>query len=165
MSKRKIFHDGVIVSYSQVMIYDKSVQLPGCDWTETHSNQGFARREGTFCCGTLIDCGKANITVYLGAIDALDKYERVIETPFKAHTGKIGVEGPDEYPIERGFQIEPGIYNLTVAQKFVDEGMVKVDVYFQWIDKPLTKSAILLQDDDLNPPDILLEDAEIPGIQ
>jgi len=163
MSPKEIFHDDVIVSYSQIMIYDRSIQLPGCEWTEAHSNQGFARRKGTLCCGTLIEYGKGDATVYMGNLDDLEKYERVIETPFYSKTGEVEMAAPDEYPVTRRFQICSGNYSLIVAQRYVDEEMVKIDLYFKGVETPLEKSSILLRDDALNPRDLLIEDAEVPG--
>jgi hypothetical protein len=66
-------------SYSQFLVYDASVRLPGCDWTDEHSAQGFARRESTVNFSTLLEFGLADVAVIHGAYRPTEEYERVIE--------------------------------------------------------------------------------------
>src|SRR5687767_8053104 len=86
-------------SYSQFMIYDLSEQLPGCDWTEHHSAQGFARRASTVCFATLLEFGHAEIHVTVGSYEARREYKRVISVPFLSVSGKVSVEGPEEIDV------------------------------------------------------------------
>jgi hypothetical protein len=50
-------------SYSQFMVFDESVRLPGCEWTDEHSAQGFARWESTVNFSTLLEFGEADVVV------------------------------------------------------------------------------------------------------
>lgn len=59
-------------SYSQFFVYDASVQMPACEWTKEHSDQGFARRDGTVAFGTLLEYGKARVEVVVRAYQPRD---------------------------------------------------------------------------------------------
>lgn len=161
---RRIYKGTVPISYAQLVVYDAGVRFPACDWTQEHSEQGFARREGTLCIGTLLPHGLAELAAYeTGAVPEHD-YVRVIETPFHAMTGDIRVEAPDEYPTARGFRVPVGQYALTFGQTVLDEEELKVDLYFANRPTAPERSRIVVQDEDLNPPAILLEHAETPRI-
>jgi hypothetical protein len=54
------------VSHSQLLVFDRTVSEPGCEWEERHIKQGFARARATACFRTLIDRGEADITVNSG---------------------------------------------------------------------------------------------------
>ena len=64
-----------------------------------------------------------------------------------------------------------GEYRLTCAQYISssqeavenDEGEEVIDLYFEALDKPLEKSEILVADETLNPPAVLLETADVAG--
>jgi hypothetical protein len=79
--------------YNQFLVYDSSVEVPKCEWTEAHTLQGFARRKSVACVGTLLPGGQAEATVFLGSYKAQLDYERVIALPFHSPTGKIIVRG------------------------------------------------------------------------
>lgn len=107
----------IYFSYSQFMVFDESELLPGCEWTELHSNQGFARRLSTVCFGTLLEFGHACVTVLHEQYNPHNIYDRVISVPFLSVSGIVCVEGPEELNSERVFQIPAGNYRLTAAQK------------------------------------------------
>src|SRR5437879_3970134 len=83
-------------SYNQFMVYDESVRLPGCAWTDGHYAQGFARRESVANFGTPLEFGHADVTVSRGAYEAKDEYVRVIAVPFLITSGRVIVDGPEE---------------------------------------------------------------------
>lgn len=149
-------------SYSQFMVYDKSEAAPGCDWTETHTRQGFARRESTVCFATVLEFGDADVRVHLGEYTANQADERVIVVPFYSPTGQIVVEGPEEDEVsDRDISIAPGHYNLLAAQRVVDDEEEVIDLYFQKLGEPAKRSKVLMADEELDPPAKLLEDAAI----
>lgn len=147
-------------SYSQFMVYDESVQLPGCAWTEKHSAQGFARRPSTLNFGTPLEFGYASVTVSFGAYDGRGDYQRVVAVPFLVTSGRVVVEGPEGTEPGRSFALPPAYYRLVAAQRVTGEEEEAVDLFFERLTKPLERSAVLLADDALHPPTPLLEDAE-----
>jgi hypothetical protein len=156
-------------SYNQFMVYDASVRLPGCDWTDEHSAQGFARRESTVNFGTILEFGRADLVVTCGAYQPREEYQRVIAVPFRVTSGNVIVEGPEEIETERKIELQPGNYRLIAAQRVTaDFGEEKeegesIDLFFELLPKPLERSAILVGDEGLNPPASLVENAGIAG--
>jgi hypothetical protein len=153
----------IYFSYNQFMVYDLSISLPGCMWTESHANQGFARRSSTVNFGTILDFGDATVKIFIGDYVKDNFHERVISVPFYSPTGEILVEGPEEHPSNLGLKVstEPGYYKLTSAQKIVNEVQEEIELFFKKLEKPTATSEVLLADDALNPPKELLEEAEI----
>ncbi len=150
-------------SYSQFMVYDQSVQLPGCAWTDEHSAQGFARRESTVNFNTPLEFGYADVAVHRSAYEPNSEYERVIAVPFRVVSGNVLVEGPDEMDVERKFTLPPGNYRLVAAQRVTGDEEEVIDLFFEPLTKPLERSAVLVADDALNPSITLLETAGIAG--
>jgi hypothetical protein len=150
MTGTNVLSDSVILSariyfaYSQFQVFDKAA-LAGHQWTQGHFDQGFARTGRSVSFGT-------------------DEHARVIEVPFEVSSGEVVVGGPEEFPVkpERVFQLPKGHYRLVAAQAVTDEDQEKIDLYFEKLAEPLTKSRIVVADDALNPPSPLLETAEDP---
>jgi hypothetical protein len=150
-------------SYSQFMVYDQRVQLPGCAWTDEHSAQGFARRDSVVNFGTPLEFGYADVFVSRNAYQPREEYKRIIAVPFLVTSGKIIVEGPEEKKPDRNVALPPGNYRLVAAQQVTaDDGEV-IDLFFELLTKPLERSSILLADDALNPGASLLETAGVAG--
>lgn len=150
-------------SFNQFLVYDSSVSMPGCLWTDTHIRQGFARRESVVCFGTILEFGKASLSVYLEPYPKEMNHDRAISTPFKSPTGKILIEGPEESNTNRYIELEPGFYNLTAAQKVVDY-CEEIELFFEKVIEPNSHSMIIIADDELDPPDELKEYAEIAEV-
>lgn len=150
-------------SYSQFMVFDQAEQLPGCDWTEEHTAQGFSRRESTVCFGTPLEFGHANVMITVGPYTPQEKYERVISVPFLSSSGRVRVEGPDEMDVDRAFDLHPGNYRLTAAQITTGKDEEVIDLFFEPLDAPLKQSTVVIADEMLNPPDRLIETAGIAG--
>jgi hypothetical protein len=151
-------------SYSQFMVYDQSEKLPGCDWTEEHTAQGFARRESTVCFGTPLEFGHADVSVTVGAYQPQTEYERVIFVPFRSASGKVTVEGPEDMDVDRAFDMPRGDYKLTAAQAIISDDEERIDLFFEPVSEPLKQSSIIGADEVLNPPEPLIETAGIAGI-
>ena len=152
-------------SYSQFMVYDESVRLPGCAWTDTHSAQGFARRESTVNFNTPLEFGYADVTVCNGSYQPHEQYVRVVAVPFLVSSGRVIVDGPEELKVQRRFDLAMGNYRLVAAQRITGDEEEAVDLFFEPLEKPLDRSAVLIADSALNPPTNLLETAAVAGAQ
>lgn len=150
-------------SYSQFMVYDQSVRLPGCAWTAEHTAQGFARRESTVNFNTPLEFGYADVAVARSAYQREKEYERVIAVPFLVTSGKVIVEGPEETKPERSFSLPAGNYRLVAAQRVTGDEEEVIDLFFEPLTKPLEQSSILVADSALIPPTPMHETAEIAG--
>lgn len=150
-------------SYSQFMVYDKSVQFPGCDWTAEHMLQGFARRESSVNFNTPLEFGYANIAISHEACQLRPEYQRVIAVPFRVTSGKVVVEGPEETIVERSVSLPLGNYRLVAAQYVTGHDREIIDLYFEPLSRSLEQSAILVADEALSPPTPLIETASVAG--
>jgi hypothetical protein len=145
------------------MVYDQSVRLPGCAWTDAHSAQGFARRDSTVNFSMPLECGHANVSASRSSYRPSEKYDRVIAVPFLVTSGTVVVEGPEETNPERSIALPPGNYRLVAAQRVTGNQEETIDLFFEPLTKPLDRSAILLADGALHPPLTWLETAGIAG--
>lgn len=149
-------------SYSQFMVYDQSVRLPGLAWTDEHSAQGFARRESVINFNTPLEFGYADVGVSQNAYQPREEeYGRVIAVPFLVTSGKVIVEGPEETKPERNIALPPGNYRLVAAQRVTGDEEEVIDLFFEPLTKPLERSAVLVADEAMNPPTPLLETAGV----
>jgi hypothetical protein len=156
----KIASSTIYFSYSQFMVFDRSVKLPGCAWTAHHTDQGFARRESNVCFRTMAEFGNGDAAVHLGPYVEKIGDGRVIEVPFEVISGEVNVEGPEECK-DRGVSMPNGHYRLVAAQALLGEDHEVIDLYFERLANPLSNSRIIVADDALHPPSQLLETAEI----
>jgi len=163
MNQRISLSPRLYFSYSQFMVYDESVRLPGCAWTGEHSAQGFARRESTVNFGTLLEFGYADVAIAGSAYQPQKEYERVIAVPFLVTSGKVIVEGPEETETERNVRLPPGDYRLIAAQSVTGEEEESIDLSFELLAKPLEQSCVLVADKALCVPNRLVETAEVAG--
>jgi hypothetical protein len=163
MNDIKLLFPNLYFSYSQFMVYDQSVALPGCDWSEKHSAQGFARCESTVNFNTILDFGHAEVTIIVGPFQSNGEYERVIGVPFLVTSGTIIVDGPEEMEVERTFSLPSSNYWLVAAQRVLGEDQEKIDLFFEQVNKPVKCSRIIVADNLLNPQLPLLETAEVAG--
>lgn len=151
-------------SYNQFMVSDETIQFTGSAWTDAHYKQGFARRTSTVSFCTLLEFGHALIEVYLSPYIEKKSYERVIAVPFFSPSGRVVIEGPEDYPATHQLTLEPGHYRLIAAQQIISEDEEQISLFFQPLQELHESSEILVADDELDPPDNLLEDAEIAEV-
>ena len=149
-------------AYGQFMVFDRDVKLPGCEWTDDHHAQGFARRASAACIRTLRESGRARVRFAASAYEAKPEHVRVLAMPFLVTSGIVVVEGPEETRTGRTLALPPGHHRLVVALSDA-AGEEAVDLHFERVAEPLERSAILKCDDDLSPPPRLIETAEIAG--
>jgi Competence protein J (ComJ) len=163
LSDSAIFSARIYFAYSQFQVFDKAA-LPGHHWTQSHFDQGFARTERNVSFGTPLEFGHGAVLVHLGPYEGRDDHLRVIEVPFEVSSGEVVVGGPEEFPVkpERVFQLPKGHYRLAAAQTVTDEEHENIDLYFEKLAEPLTKSRILVAEGGLRAPTPLLESAEDP---
>jgi hypothetical protein len=149
-------------SFCQLQIYDKAVHVPACVWTPAHISQGFVRRASTASFATILDTGDAPLRLFLSPLLKDMRYDRVICVPFYAQSGDIGIGAPDDWPHQCGFKITAGHYRLCVAQRLVDEEKEIIDLFFEKLTQPATKSDVVVGDANLKPTSVLLEDSPEP---
>lgn len=157
-----ILHRGrLYFSYSQFHVFDESVKLSGCDWSDAHYRQGFARRDQTVNFGTPLEFGHADLTVVLGPYVPTPLPDRAIEVPLRVSSGKVLIMGPDEIRGERSVSLPPGEYRAVAAQTVTADDQESITLYLEQMDTPLRRSRILVADNELEIPDQLIETADI----
>jgi hypothetical protein len=163
MTNQDLLLPKLYFSYGQFMVFDQNVKLPGCDWTDEHFAQGFARRESTACIRALRESGQVNVRASATPYVAKDEYVRVIAVPFTVESGVVVVEGPEEMGTERTIKLPPGNYRLVAAQAMAGEEEEVIDLFFERVPQAVPRSEIVVRDDELNPPTPLIETAAIAG--
>jgi hypothetical protein len=160
VSEAATYSGTIYFSYNQFLVFDASVKLPGCAWTEDHFKQGFARREQNASFGTLLEYGHGDMAAYLGPYEGKDDHERVIEVPIEVSSGQVVIGEPEEYPNKHIVKMPKGHYRLVAAQTATADNREAIDLYFEKLNKPLAESRIIVADPALNPASPLLESAE-----
>ncbi len=160
-SEKLIYSASIYFSYNQFHVFDASVKLPGCAWTDGHFKQGFARRPQNVNFGTLLEFGEGDVAVHLGSYEERDEHERVVEVPLEVASGEVVIGGPEEYPNKHIITVPTGHYRLVAAQSVTDDAREAIDLYFEKVPEPLKRSRILLADGGLEPPGPLLESADV----
>lgn len=161
MSDRPVLASSLYFSHRQFFVFDKSVALPGCAWTDVHFRQGFARRQNNVCFGTLMDFGEGQLSVYLGPYSSAGRHNRIIAVPIELLSGEVVIAGPEEFEDVRVLRLTPGHYRLTAAQVAIDEESERIDLYFETLGEPISRSQIIVADEELAPLTPLLETVEV----
>ena len=164
MSAKVLIKSDMYFSYNQFIIYDTNEKMPGCEWTDTHVNQGFARRESVVSFGTLLEFGTAKLRIYSGYPNSLNQYDRVIAVPFCVRSGKVNIEGPDEESDCRSIGLITGYYKLWCAQYNQEDETENIDLFFEVAEIPVQQSEILIADSVISPPAVLLESCGIADV-
>jgi hypothetical protein len=163
MGKNYVEFD-VYCSYSQLYVYDVS-QEAVFRWTDAHARQGFARQSSAACFRTLIPYGEAHVRAFFQSELVVEQYERVISVPFFAPTGNVVVRGPAEITLSRLLFIGSGNHTLTVAQRVTyddeEDDRLFFDLFFNRSQSLPAQSRVLVADAELDPPEVLIEDAEV----
>lgn len=162
----KIASFQIYASYSQFMVFDDSVRLPGLNWTEAHSRQGFIRSESSIGFGIPYEFGKSRVDVFLGAPPPLEaKCDRAFSVPFYAPTGRIVVSGPEEVPPDASqiFEVPLGHYKLTAAIRAVGEQEFDIGIFLEPTQIPVASSVVLVADEYMTANDVLVETGGVAG--
>lgn len=147
-------------SYRQFFIYDPAVGNPACAWTDRHIKQGYARRPNTIAVATILEFGTA--TVQFGLDEDCDwkRYERVLAIPLQIESGRISIDGPEEYPISRELELPSGVYRAIIGQLVASEITEEILVVLEQSQSGNFSSEILQADNQLSPIYPLLETAD-----
>lgn len=129
MSTRRI----LIVSYSQIAVFQASLSNPFNDWTDAHIDQGFSWRPGSVSFKTEVDGGPHEVIIACTSyMDAPVEALRAIEVPFI-------VSGSDPVAIasigdEFSVDIPEGSYALRFA--IAADCVQRVELSFLKADTP-----------------------------
>lgn len=148
-------------SHGQFLLFDATVAVPECEWTDDHTSQGFARRESAICLGSILQDGVASVRVFHGSYSPQREYQRVIANPFTSPSGRIIVNGLMEMYISRLVQLRPGYYRVYTCQALDDahDEHELIDLFFFPEEQPSHQSEIIIADEGLSPPSVLVEEA------
>jgi hypothetical protein len=117
------------VSYTQVSIFDRSLQSPFNDWTDAHVRQGFAWRPGSVSFGTLRSQGPLAVRIGQTPFDEPNSRAlRVIAVPFSVSDG----QDLEVATMESGaaFVLPPGAYELTFEHGLDESNSMWANFYF-----------------------------------
>lgn len=141
--------DPLEVSYSQVTVFDSSLERPFSFWTEKHVSQGFAWRPGSASFRTIEESGLHSMEIIVSNDDpeiSADA-QRVIEVPFEIpSSGEIEVAGISD---NRALSLPPGTYALRFECSS-DENTSSGKIRFIFIKSINPKFRLLRDDSDLS---------------
>jgi hypothetical protein len=142
--------------YHQISVFNSDLKDPFNAWTDAHVHQGFAWRPGSVSFATMSDSGTALIKGSIGESFSMPGQAlRVIVVPFVVTSGAVEVGGFETVTVP----IPPGTYELTFVA--VSGDVEKPEEYhFYFVPCVQPRSAILLADPDLTPPEVLCMDAK-----
>ncbi|WP_035613408.1 competence protein ComJ [Haloferula sp. BvORR071] len=168
-SSEPLFHD-LYFSYSMFAIFDNAVGLPRVNFTKIHIAQGFGRNESGAWFHTPEEYGMAYLRVAVGPFEPTGEYDRAVSVPFRCVSGQVTLAGPDEGEGDDWtIELAPGDYLLTVAQRITQpededhEAEEEIDLFFEPLAQPASRSEILIADEKMEPPAVLQEDGGIAG--
>lgn len=154
---RLLYRGQMYFSYSQFLTLDAVHGTKGVVGTEGHYRQGFVRGPNSVSFLTLEEFGNAQLSIKLGQWRPNSDFVRVIEVPFEVVSGRVCVEGPDEYKSGRAVAIEPGNYRLTCSQAVTGEDAETIELVFEPLAAAQTRSRVIVVDAGLDLPRELLE--------
>lgn len=142
------------ILYSQIAVFSQGMVDPFNDWNDVHVSQGFSWRPGSVSFGTFNDSGKCKINVSMAdQITPIEEASRIIIVPFEVTNNGVEVASIIE---SINVHVPNGIYELA----FSGISQNDVDVYnLVFVRSSSPKARILLVDEDLSPPKVLLMDA------
>ncbi|MDF2648872.1 MAG: competence protein [Paenibacillus sp.] len=142
----------LLVSYSQIAVYNKNMENPFSNWTEHHIKQGFAWREGTVSFCTLDDV-MSEIEVSIEVkVSQIEESIRSIVVPFEVKTEGITISSILSKQYD--YEIPKGLYELlfqAIPLKAVENGKPKVRYAFHFVACHNPNPIILKNDEELSP--------------
>lgn len=102
----------IMVSYSQVAVFDHSLKRPFNEWTDRHIAQGFSWRPGSVAFRTIKEAGQHLVTVKVDAneIEPPPEAIRAIDVPFEVPpNGAVEIGSISD---SLSFELPPGVYQL-----------------------------------------------------
>ena len=151
----------IYFSYGQLLVFDSAETSPGSVWTDAHYQQGFAKRARTVAFGTIEEAGTALLTVSKGQPRLVRDDARAVSVVLEVESGKLNIEGPEEYPVERLIPLPAGRYRVSLAQRREVETDRLLFFLFVELEAGDTKSHILKADATIIRSGDLIEDAQV----
>ena len=137
-------------SFSQIGVFDASLERPFNDWSDDHVRQGFAWRPGSVFFGTLVESGTAQVSVlFADEVPDLSWARRAIVVPFVSGVGaqlEVGSVS-DSFLI----RLSRDVGSLVFAQGLSSSG------------EPLRCDAVFLPGS--SSPAVLIEDDEVKAVR
>lgn len=150
-------HFKIFVSYSQVAVFDPTMDLPFNDWAEPHIAQGFAWRPASVSFGTLLGGGDMEVEFcHSKSLTVAPEAVRAIRVPFtimdsgKVQITSISGDGPT-------LEVTPGQYDLLFETFLLPDG--EMASRFTLAPASGRPAAVLRQDPELHPPQPLIMEA------
>jgi len=146
----------ISVSYSQLAVFDHSLERPFNEWTDRHVAQGFSWRPGIVAFRTIEEGGKHLVTIRLEAQEsdpALDAI-RVIDVPFEVPpSGAIEIGSISD---SVSLELPSDIYQLRFeCYERANNAIPRVSLLFYSSSEP--RFDVVRADSELNPgTDLLL---------
>ena len=145
----------IFVSYSQVTVFDHSLERPFNQWTEQHVAQGFSWRPGSAAIRTIAEGGRHLVTV---TVDVDDEEQpsgaiRIIDVPFEAPTnGVVEIASISDSSL---LKIAPGMYKLRF-ECYKSNGNQEARIRFLFVRNANPAFHIVRADSELSPEKELL---------
>ncbi|MDF2646817.1 MAG: competence protein [Paenibacillus sp.] len=151
----------LLVSYSQIAIYNKSLENPFSAWTDHHINQGFAWREGTVSFCTLDDVmSEIEVSIEVKVSQSKESIRSIV-VPFEVKTKGITISSILSKQYD--YEIPEGLYELlfqAIPLKADKKGEPKARYAFHFVPCNNPNPIILKNDDELSQKILLLMEAE-----
>jgi hypothetical protein len=127
----------LLVSYHQIVVFRLDLDAPFNDWTEGHTNQGFAWRPGSVAFATVEVDPPHEVEVLTTSepVAALDGAVWHVEVPFKVPPGgRLGIASvlTEDYVCD----IAPGRYQLRYECTAADAGPPRIRLVFTPCEDP-----------------------------
>lgn len=145
----------IMVSYSQVAVFNRSLERPFNEWTDRHVAQGFSWRPGSVGFRTIMEGGRHLVMVKVEAneVHLAPEMIRAIDVPF---------EVPSDGAVEIGsisdsvsFELPPRIYQLRFeCYGRANSANPRIRFSFRRDDNPIFRLARV--DPDLHPSEDLV---------
>jgi hypothetical protein len=154
-SKMSLVDFPILVSYSQVIVFDRALERPFNQWTNKHVAQGFSWRPGSAAFRTIAEGGRHLVTV---AVDVTESGQpsdavRIIDVPFAVPAnGAIEIGSVSDSSL---FQMSPGPYRLRF-ECYEPGGDHMARMRFLFVRDLNPKFRVVRADSDLSPENELL---------
>ncbi|MGA9520717.1 MAG: competence protein ComJ [Myxococcaceae bacterium] len=142
----------ISVSYTQLAVFDPSLENPFNEWRKEHVAQGFSWRDGSVSFATLDD-GPVDVEVQLSprSAELLEVTVRAIRVPFRVpEAGRIEIASIAD---GREVAMPAGDYALTYEHGRTDDGRMWSRLTF--VPERPVPFAVLRADSELTPQDPL----------
>ena len=148
------------VSYSQLAVFDPSLQNPFNDWEPVHVSQGFSWRPQSVSFRTLEETGRMTLDVQISdRIELLDRSIRAIQVPFEV--GASGVVEVASITDGTVVEIPTNDYALIFEHGLDDRQLMWSRISF--VPTKQARFQVLRKDPELNPPAPLVMRANAAG--